>query len=111
MPAVGVIVGGLFLITIWRVWFEARNRNLSPLGKLPKRPPKPGDPGPGIVAGEAHHPVTIPERGLYTGVTIFGAIGSGKTSVCMHPFAEQILSWQAGCSEDYLESTLEGLWQ
>ena len=53
-----------------------------------------------------HHPVraiespapewlTIPERGLYTGVAIFGAVGSGKTSACMHPFARQLLGWQA----------------
>ena len=57
-------------------------------------------------SGEVHHPVklaespapewlTIPERGLYTGVAIFGAVGSGKTSACMHPFARQLLSWQA----------------
>ena len=25
----------------------------------------------------------------------FGAVGSGKTSACMHPFARQLLSWQA----------------
>ena len=98
-PAVTVIVGGLLLITVWRVWFEDRNRNLSPLGKLPKWPLKPGDPGPGIVVGEVHHPVAIPERELYTGVAIFGAVGSGKTSACMHPLAQQILSWQAGNSQ------------
>ena len=106
-PAVVVMLGGLVLLAVWRVWFEARNRNLSPLGKLPKWPLKPGDPGPGIVVGELHHPVairqisnpswlTIPERGLYTGVAIFGAVGSGKTSACMHPFASQLLGWQAG---------------
>ena len=44
-------------------------------------------------------------------MAIFGAVGSDKTSACMHPFAEQILTWQAGCGEDYLEITLEGLWQ
>ena len=64
-------------------------------------------PTPAIVIGEVHHPVvareifnpswlTIPERGLYTGVAIFGAVGSGKTSACMHPFAKQLLGWQAG---------------
>ena len=37
----------------------------------------------------------IPERGLYTGVAIFGAVGSGKTSAGMHPFARQLLGWQA----------------
>ena len=59
-----------------------------------------------LVVGELHHSkrpepaedprwLTIPDRGLYTGVAIFGAIGSGKTSCCMHPFAEQILSYQS----------------
>ena len=54
-----------------------------------------------------HHPLavreapdpswfTIPERGLYTGVLICGAIGSGKTSACMRPFARQLLGWHAG---------------
>ena len=37
----------------------------------------------------------IPERGLYTGIAIFGAVGSGKTAACMHPFARQLLRWQA----------------
>lgn len=37
----------------------------------------------------------IPERGLFTGIAIFGAIGSGKTSCCMMPFAEQILGYAA----------------
>ncbi len=57
-----------------------------------------------VVIGEVHHPkkpiesanpywLTIPERGLYTGIGIFGAIGSGKTSGCMYPFAEQILAY------------------
>ena len=63
----------------------------------------PEDEVPSVIAGEVHHPVeaceiagpsclVIPERGLYTGVLIFGAVGSGKTSACMHPFARQILS-------------------
>ncbi|MBN9662287.1 MAG: type IV secretory system conjugative DNA transfer family protein [Acidobacteria bacterium] len=39
--------------------------------------------------------LTIPERGLFTGTAVFGAIGSGKTSCCMVPFAEQILSYRA----------------
>lgn len=41
----------------------------------------------------------IPDRGLYTGIAIFGAIGSGKTSCCMYPFAEQILAYRAGDAE------------
>ena len=65
---------------------------------LPAWPLSPTSDGPAIVIGEVHHPVRavetpnpewlmIPERGLYTGVAIFGAVGSGKSSACMHPFA------------------------
>ena len=47
--------------------------------------------------GPAEAPVwlTIPERGLFTGIAIMGAIGSGKTSCCMLPFAEQVLAYNA----------------
>src|SRR5207244_1579496 len=31
----------------------------------------------------------------FTGVAVFGAIGSGKTSCCMMPFAEQVLAYRA----------------
>ena len=59
-----------------------------------------------LILGEVHHPrrpepvqspswLTIPERGLYTGIIVIGAIGSGKTTGCMIPYAEQILSYQA----------------
>jgi hypothetical protein len=59
-----------------------------------------------LVVGELHqaktpapveHPqwLVIPDRGLFTGMAIFGAVGSGKTSGCMLPFAEQILSYRA----------------
>ena len=63
-----------------------------------------------LIVGEIHQqkrlgPVenpqwlTIPERGLFTGIAVFGAIGSGKTSCCMVPFAEQILSYRAADAE------------
>src|ERR1700674_2651871 len=63
-----------------------------------------------LVLGEVHNPrkqvpaespqwLVIPERGLLTGVAILGAIGSGKTSCCMYPFAEQILAYRAGDTE------------
>lgn len=59
-----------------------------------------------LVLGEVHqarrpepveHPrwLTIPARGLYTGIAIFGAIGSGKTSGGMYPAAEQLFMYQA----------------
>ena len=73
---------------------------------LPTWPLSPTADGPAIVVCEAHHPVraiespapewlTFPERGLSTGVAIFGAVSSGKTSACIHPFARQLLGWQA----------------
>jgi len=37
--------------------------------------------------------LTIPRRALFTGIGIFGAIGTGKTSCCMYPFADQILAY------------------
>ena len=106
-PFVVVMLSGLFLMSVWKVWLEGRRRDLSPFGTLPPWPLDPRQPTPSILIGEVHHPVeareifnpswlTIPERGLYTGVAIFGAVGSGKTSACMHPFAKQLLGWQAG---------------
>ncbi len=59
-----------------------------------------------LVVGEVHQPrkqvpsetphwLEIPERGLFTGIAIVGAVGSGKTAACMYPFAEQILAYRA----------------
>ena len=150
-PFVTVMLAGLFVMTIWKVWFESRGRDFATFGRLPTWPLSPDQKTPGIVIGEVHHPVeareifnpswlTIPERGLYTGVAIFGAVGSGKTSACMNPFARQLLGWQAGnpqmraaalvlevkgdfCydirqilveagrEKDYIELGMEGRWQ
>ncbi len=150
-PLVAVMITGSILRSIWKVWIERRRRDLLPFGALPEWPISPEQDAPGIVIGEVHHPVepkeifnpdwlTIPERGLYTGVAIFGAVGSGKTSACMHPFAKQLLGWQAanpekraaalmlevkgdfchdirqiliemGRGEDYIELGMEGEWQ
>ena len=150
-PFVTVMLAGLFVMTIWKVWFESRGRDFSAFGGLPTWPLSPDQKTPEIVIGEVHHPVeareifnpswlTIPERGLYTGVAIFGAVGSGKTSACMNPFARQLLGWQAanpqkraaalvlevkgdfchdirqilteaGREKDYIELGMEGRWQ
>ncbi len=42
--------------------------------------------------------LTIPERGLYTGLLVLSAIGSGKTSACLYPYVEQLLAYPAGDS-------------
>ena len=106
MPGVVVFIGGTLTLGVWRVCFEPGPRKKRSKGGLPPWPIAASDEKPAIVVGETHHPVeareisnpdwlVIPERGLYTGVAIFGAVGSGKTSACMHPFARQLLGWQA----------------
>ncbi len=58
-----------------------------------------------LVLGEVHNRrkpgpsktpgwLTVPERGLFTGIAVIGAVGSGKTSSCLYPFAQQILSYK-----------------
>ena len=104
-PPAGTWLAGYVGLTVWRVWGES-NRKGRHWGVLPAWPQYPTDEAPSLVVGEVHHPVeprqigqpswlTIPEKGLYTGLCIFGAVGTGKTSACMYPFAEQLLSWQA----------------
>ena len=59
-----------------------------------------------LVVGEVHNPrkpvpaehprwLVVPERGLFTGIAILGAVGTGKTSCCMYPFAEQLIAYKA----------------
>ncbi len=73
---------------------------------LPPYPPPERRERLAIVVGELHHaskpePVpnptwlSIPERGLFTGIAVFGAIGTGKTTCCMRPFAEQLFAYRA----------------
>ena len=142
--------GAVFAATgAWQVWIQGGGRGRR-RGLLPPWPAA-DLAGPGLVVGEIHHPtaaeeserptwLTIPERGLYTGIAIFGAVGTGKTSACMHPFARQLLGWNAdrpsrraaalvlevkgdfchdvrriledaGRADDYLELGLGGRWQ
>ena len=90
--------------------FMVRQGLRTALAKLPLYPEPAGRDRLYVIAGEIHHPkrpepakhpswLIIPERGLYTGIIIFGAIGSGKTSGCMYPFTEQILAYRADDSE------------
>ena len=73
---------------------------------LPPYPAPETRPTPSLVLGETHHPtrtgrapdptwLTIPQRGLYTGVMILGAVGTGKTSACMYPYVDQFLRWRS----------------
>jgi hypothetical protein len=73
---------------------------------LPLYPQPEARSSPSLVLGEAHlgrmpgpapQPtwLTIPQRGLYTGVMVLGAVGTGKTSACMYPYVDQLLRWRA----------------
>ena len=101
--AYSTILSGLYIFTL------KAKRRIEP-GRLPLYPDPSTRDGLFLVVGEVHNPrkpvpakdpywLTIPERGLFTGIAIFGAVGSGKTSCCMFPFAEQILAYKAGDKE------------
>ena len=150
-PAVALLLAGSVCLSVTRVWLEPRTRR-GARGKLPAWPTSAtATRRPRSSIGELHHPtvpreserpswLVVPEKGLYTGVLIVGAVGTGKTTACMYPFAQQLLSWRAddpgrragalvlevkgdfchqvrgiledaGRGEDYLEIGLDGSWQ
>lgn len=60
-----------------------------------------------LIVGELHHQLkpkpspaprwlSIPERGLYTGICVVGAIGSGKTKAVILPAMRQLFAYRAG---------------
>ena len=144
-------IGGAFLISAWQIWFAGGRGAAGGRGSLPRWPASGKDDSLSLVVGETHHPteavesenpgwLTLSEKGLFTGVAVVGAVGTGKTSACMHPFAEQLFSWQAhnehlktsglvlevkgdfcyqikellkknGRGDDYLEVGLDSRWQ
>jgi hypothetical protein len=72
---------------------------------LPPYPEPEHRPTPFLVLGETHLArisgpapdptwLAIPQRGLYTGVMVLGAVGTGKTSACMYPYVDQLLRWR-----------------
>ena len=72
-PGVAVFLAGQFLLATSRIWFARMGVSVGLRSRLPTWPLSPTADGPAI----------------------FGAVGSGKTSACMHPFARQLLSWHA----------------
>ena len=99
---VAVILAGSLILSVWRIWLQPLVR-FRRRGKLPKWPTSPNDDAPSLVIGETHHPtvpreserlswLVVPEKGLYTGVLVVGAVGTGKTTACMYPFAKRA-SW------------------
>ena len=99
-----ILLSGFYIFTL-------RPGHRAKLARLPLYPDPRLRQSLSLVIAEVHNPrkpvpssnpqwLTIPERGLYTGIAIFGAIGSGKTSCCMYPFAEQILAYKAQSNEE-----------
>jgi TraM recognition site of TraD and TraG len=93
------LLSGLYIFTL------KGRQHINP-GRLPRYPDPRRRDELFLVIGEVHEPrkpvaakapywLTIPERGLFTGIAIFGAVGSGKSSCAMYPFAEQILAYKA----------------
>ena len=98
------MLGSLTAIVAYRRPARAKQRSL-PAYVAPERRPAPA-----LVLGESHlettngrapQPswLTIPQRGLYTGVMVIGAVGTGKTSACMFPYTDQLLRWKASDPE------------
>ena len=105
-PWIAAGVGGAVLLSAWQVWFSRSSTNGGRRGSLPKWPASSRQKSLSLVVGETHHPtdpvespkpgwLVMSEKGLFTGVAVVGAVGTGKTSACMHPFARQLFSWQA----------------
>jgi len=100
-------IGFSFLLSALYI-FTLRPKRPGKPQTLPPYPPVESRTSLSLVIGEIHHPrlpipaekpnwLIIPERGLFTGTIIIGAVGSGKTSCCMYPFAEQVLGY---CASD-----------
>src|SRR6266536_4135905 len=98
-----LVLSGLYVFAL------RPTRKIKPM-PLPPYPDPPSRDELFLVLGEVHDPrkpvpsanpywLTIPERGLFTGIAIFGAIGTGKTSGCMYPYAEQLIAYKANDQE------------
>jgi len=88
------LLTSVLAIAVYRHAPTARCRDLPPYPEPETRE------HPSLVLGETHSLttpgraavptwLTIPQRGLYTGIMILGAMGTGKTSACMNPYVDQ----------------------
>ncbi len=97
---------GISGVCAWLYIFVIQTDRRRPQQPLPPYPAPEDREDLFLVLGEQHHRgsaeraseprwLVIPERGLYTGMVIVGAIGTGKTSACMYPYVEQLLAYRA----------------
>jgi len=70
-----------------------------------------------LIVGEVHHPLkpkpsptpqwlSLPERGLYTGICVAGATGSGKTKAIVLPAMRQLFAYKANDPERRLSGVV-----
>ena len=108
MPSALLVLTGSLAMSGASIWFGGRARGGA--GRLPPWPLSPQDEELAVVLGELQHPVerrrvakpgwqVIPARGLYAGIAVFGAVGSGKTAALMYPLCQQLFGWRAGDEE------------
>ena len=87
------MLAGSLCLSVWRVWLQPLVR-IGRRGRLPEWPSSADDHAPSL--GELHHPtapceserpswLVIPEKGLYTGMLVVGAVGTGKPSNYREP--------------------------
>jgi hypothetical protein len=97
------------LFSLAYVHFYAPNTERT-AGRLPEYPDPRSRRNLFLVVGEAHQQVkpepssnprwiAIPERGLYTGIAVIGAIGSGKTQALILPAMRQLFAYRANDPE------------
>jgi hypothetical protein len=94
-----ILLSGLYI-------FALKAHRKITAGRLPRYPDPRQRQDVFLVVGEVHNPrrpvpsetprwLTISQRGLFTGIAIVGAVGTGKTSCCMYPFVEQLVAYKA----------------
>jgi hypothetical protein len=92
-------------------WFQPRSKEDA--GQLPPYPSIYERRQLTAILGEVHHQtiikpatnpqwLTIPEQGLYTGIAIFGSIGSGKTQAAILPLMRQLFGYKASSTTEKL---------
>lgn len=98
-----ILLSGLYI-------FALKAHRKITAGRLPRYPDPRQRQNIFLVVGEIHNPrkpvpsetprwLIIPQRGLFTGIAIVGAVGTGKTSCCMYPFVEQLVAYKASDPE------------
>ena len=98
-----ILLSGLYI-------FALKAHRKITAGRLPQYPDPRQRQNVFLVIGEVHNPrkptpsetprwFTIQQRGLFTGIAIVGAVGTGKTSCCMYPFVEQLAAYRAADAE------------